>query len=182
MPMDDPLRAEYKRTFRRCRRLKELADEKSPRPISDDYVRLAMNVAELSQLKTTSKNHPSRIHGFKARSVFVKWLDYWRPWMMNFRDTDHMLLNRMRQIIALWKGDGNSKMTSAKMAFENSLGRFHHYKPRSTTSEDGVRKIRLQRPPWQATKKERKLVDECLPIYVRLPNSFKNGKIGRAHV
>ena len=137
LPPDDPLRAKFKRAFHRSARLQELADAPSPRPVTDEYVRLAMEVAHLSPYKTSSDRHPSKEYGFKAKSVFVKWLDYWCPWMMNFRDTDHMLLNRMRLIIGLWAGSENCKMTPPKMKFEISLGRFRRYNAQTSINRDG---------------------------------------------
>ena len=176
LPMDDPLRAQYQRTFRRSSRLKGLAEADGIREITDRYIRLAMQYAELSPHAPTSMHHPVHTYGFKGRSVFVKCLDYWRPWMMNFRDTDHMLLNRMRLIISLLQGDNNFQMNPEKMRFEVSLGRFHRYAPR-TTVVDGKSTTKLPKQPWRAKKSEIRFVDEVLPRYVRLPDSIKNGKI-----
>ena len=110
LPMDDELRARYKTAFSRCSKLQVMADELPPTPITDDYVRLAMADADLSPYALSSKRHPRWKFGFAGTSVFVKYLPYWQPWMMNFRDTDHMLLTRLRLIIALLRGSGNLAM------------------------------------------------------------------------
>ena len=100
-----------------------------------------MYVAELPQdrdMSRKSKKHPARELGFYQRSVFVTHLPYWFPWMMNVRDLDHMLLNRMRHIIACWAGTGNYAKSATKMAFECSLGnRFRQYNCTIMTNDEG---------------------------------------------
>ena len=128
-----------------------------------------MDVAELSDLPWKSKQHPGRTHGFFQRSVFVKHLDYWHPWMMNFRDLDHMILNRVRGIILALKGQGNMRMDPNRMLFELSLGdRFTECSP-VTHTRDGKTITHWPDRPWQASKEEIHFVDEVLPELVRLP-------------
>ena len=54
LPPDDPLRARFKRAFRGSARLRKLADAASPRPVTDEYVTLAMELAHLSPYKVGS--------------------------------------------------------------------------------------------------------------------------------
>ena len=136
-----------------------------------------MELADISPYKAKSTRHPGKEYGFKDKSVFVKWLDYWCPWMMNFRDTDHMLLNRMRQIIGLWAGTDNLNITPQKMQLEISLGRFSRYNVQTSTNRDGKEVKKWPRPPWKASKKDIRFVDSVLPSFVRLPNSMRNGKM-----
>ena len=140
-----------------------------------------MDIAEQPQHRDMSRKsakHPAHELGFYQRSVFVTHLPYWMPWMMNVRDIDHMLLNRMRHIIACWAGTGNYNKSGSKMAFECSLGnRFRQYNCTVGTNEDGKEVKSWPRPPWRATTAEQKNVDNVLSNYVRLPNSFRNGKL-----
>ena len=79
LPSGHRLRREYRRTFSKCPTLRKMADVTQPRFFTDEYVRAAMDLAEQSDLKTTSDNHPAKKYGFYQRSCFVKLLDYWRP-------------------------------------------------------------------------------------------------------
>ena len=180
LPPDDALRAEYKNTFQKCSVLRKLADQPHPpRFITDEYVRLAMDLAEDSDKEFSNKSHPAWKYGFFERSVFVKHLDYWRPWMMNLRDTDHMLLNRLRLIINILSGVKSMSMKPERMAFENSLGRFLEYGPITRTTKDGKSVTTWPDPPWRALPEEIDFIDSVLPDLVRLPQTCFDGKFPR---
>ena len=176
LPPGDPLRDEYRETFRNCQELRRLADTlEAPRFFSDEYVRAAMALAEDSDKEMSNDNHPAWTYGFFQMSCFVKHLDYWRPWMMNIRDTDHMLLNRVRLIINTLKGTGNMSGNPTKMTFENSLGRFEEYGP---IVRDNAT-VTWPRAPWRALPVEMDFIDNVLPGLVRLPQSMFSGKFPR---
>ena len=170
---------EYRQTFSNCSVLRNLADQNPPRPITDQYVLAAMDLAENSDRQYKSKRHPAWKYGFFARSVFVKHLDYWKPWMMNLRDTDHMLLNRIRMIIALLKGTKSMNINPKKMAFENSLGRFAEYGPITTKGSDGNEVTTWPFAPWRASSEEIDFIDSVLPGLVRLPQRCFDGNFPR---
>ena len=179
LPSGHRLRREYRRTFSKCPTLRKMADVTQPRFFTDEYVRAAMDLAEQSDLKTTSDNHPAKKYGFYQRSCFVKLLDYWRPWMMNIRDTDHMLMNRVRMIINALKGTGNMTVSAKKRDFEISLGRFEDYKPIVNTKPDGSTSTTYPWLPWRASSGEIDFIDNVLPGLVRLPQSMFSGKLPR---
>ena len=170
LTMRHPLRAKFRQAFRNHPEIRDLADQKDPpRIISDEYVHAAMAIGEASDKDRKSKVHPAKTYGFFERSVFVKHLDYWRPWMFNLRDTDHMNVNRVRGIINALKGEGNMKMTPQRMKFELSLGRFEAYAPETHLDAKGKEITTWPEPPWKATKAEIQFIDEALPNFVRLP-------------
>ena len=88
---------------------------------------------------------------------------------INLRDTDHMLLNRVRFIITAVKGIDNMKMTPQRWRFERSLGRFSEYGPTLRVNDDGKQIEKWPRPPWRAKPEDIHLVDEVFPAFVRLP-------------
>ena len=179
LPPDDPLRDEYRQTFRNWQELRCLADTlEPPRFFSDEYVRAAMALAEDSDKEKSSESHPGWTYGFFQMSCFVKHLDYWRTWMMNIRDTDHMLLNRVRMIISVLKGTGNMSGNSTRTTFEISLGRFEEYGPIVKTVNDNTI-ITWPRAPWRALSAEMDFIDNVLPDLVRLPQSLFSGKFPR---
>jgi hypothetical protein len=173
LPMRNPLRAKFRQAFRNCPAIRDLADQKDPpRIISDEYVHAAMAIGEASDKDRKSAAHPAKTYGFYERSVFVKHLDYWHPWMFNLRDTDHMIMNRVRGIISALLGEGNMKMTPTRMTFELSLGRFEAYASETHLDAKGKEITTWPTPPWKATKEEIHFIDEVLPNLVRLPQVF----------
>ena len=128
-----------------------------------------MDLAEATDKKVSSSLHPVKKYGFFRRSVFVKHLDYWRPWMFNFRDTDHMLLNRVRVIVKILKGEASMNMTPQRREFETSLGRFPEIAADHHENKKGKMVVTYPNPPWKAKKKERNFIDKVLPDMVSLP-------------
>ena len=147
--------------------------------VVDEYIRAAMDLAEDSKKLHSNKSHPAWEYGFFQRSVFVKHLDYWRPWMFNLRDSDHMLLNRVRCIISTLKGTGSMGMKPDRAIFEMSLGRFPELASVTHVNNDGKEITTWPRPSWQARPEEIKFIDSVLPNYVRLPQVFFDGKFPR---
>ena len=138
-----------------------------------------MDLAEDSDKRHSSKSHPAWEYGFFERSVFVKHLDYWRPWMFNLRDTDHMHLNRVRMIINILKGTQSMTMKPSRVDFEMSLGRFPELAPVIHENDEGKEISTYPKPPWQALPDEIDFIDSVLPGFIRLPQVFFDGKFPR---
>jgi len=180
LPKDDPLRRKYHKTFRNLTAVRDLAKQTAARFLTKEYILAAMDIGDHAVYKYPSKAHPCWTYGFKGTSVFVKHLVYWRPWMMTLSDTDHMILNRMRNIISLWAGTNNMNITAKKMEFEFQVGRFMAYKPVVTFLAGGIKtKLVWPKQPWKCLPSEKHFIDEFLPQIVKLPQSMKSGRMAK---
>ena len=122
-PAEEKLRARYKACMEKSPETHHVAAlmDRRPRAITDDFARLAMQAGDLEVLHDKHERHVRHTLGYRGTDVFSKHLSYFRPWMCHRKDTAHMVLNSMRQVLDLWANRSKMKIASRNRGVEGNI-------------------------------------------------------------